>query len=95
MLVRIRLCGRRDRGKDPQQSLALGLAALLTPSALIAFTVSFWSIAAHLRWTTDFFVSSGVFSHWQAWLIAAAVLFLAARVLNRYALREDVSQRNA
>ena len=87
MLVRIRL-HRRAGGEDPQQSLALGLAALLTPSALIAFTISFWSIAAHLHWTTDFFVSSGLFSHWQAWLIAAAALFFAARVLNRYASRE-------
>jgi hypothetical protein len=95
MLVRIRLYRRRDHAKDTQQSLALGLAALLTPSALVAFTISFWSIAAHLHWTTDFFVSSGLFSHWQAWLIAAAVLFLAARVLNRYASREDASQRNA
>jgi hypothetical protein len=87
MLVRIRL-RRHARGEDPQQSLALGLAALLTPSALIAFTISFWSIAAHLHWTTDFFVSSGVFSHWQAWLIAAAALFFTARMLNRYATRE-------
>ena len=87
MLVRIRLHRRAGR-EDPQQRLALGLAALLTPSALIAFTISFWSIAAHLHWTTDFFVSSGLFSHWQAWLIAAAALFFAARVLNRYASRE-------
>ena len=88
MLVRIRLGKRPTRGKYPQQSLALGLAALLTPSALVAFTISFWSIAAHLHWTTDFFVSSGVFSHWQAWLIGAVALFFAARVLSRYASRE-------
>jgi hypothetical protein len=88
MLVRIRRYKRREPGEAPQPSLALGLAALLTPSALIAFTISSWSIAANLHWTANFFISSGLFSHWQVWLIAAAGLLLVARMLNRYASRE-------
>jgi hypothetical protein len=87
MVVRIRYHTRDGRAKGPRHNLALGLAALLAPSALIAFIMSFWGIAAQLHWTTNFVVSSGPFSHWQAWLIAASALLFAARVLNRYATR--------
>jgi len=63
--------------------VALAVASLLTPCALLAFTLSFWSIAADLRWTTAFFVSTGFFSHWQVWLGGAAVLLVLARVLGQ------------
>ncbi len=51
----------------------------------MAFTISIWNLAAHLRWTPDFFVSGGLFSHWQVWLFTAALLLLFAWLLNRYA----------
>jgi cation transport ATPase len=89
MLVRIRWKKRSQSDRRRLRNLALALASLLTPSALIAFTIAFWRISADLRWTGDFFISTGIFSHWQVWLIAAAVLLLIARVLGRYALRED------
>lgn len=85
MLVRIRF---RAQGSDQAPRFrdeALALAALLTPSALIAFTIFFWSISSDLRWTRNFLVSSGPFAHWQVWLGAAAALLLIARILNRYA----------
>jgi hypothetical protein len=80
--------GRTDNGAQ-LRSLTFALAALLTPSALVAFTIFFWSITAELHLTTNFFVPTGLFSHWQVWLVAAAVLLLAARLLNRYAMREN------
>jgi hypothetical protein len=88
MLVRI--CWKKPAQADRQglRSLALALASLLTPSALVAFTMAFWRISADLRWTGDFFISTGMFSHWQVWLIGAAVLLFVARVLDRYAQRE-------
>ena len=80
----------KERGRPQQlRAVASAFAALLGPSALIALAVSFWSIAADLRWTSDFFVSTGLFSHWQVWLITAAVLLVAARLLNRYAERNE------
>jgi hypothetical protein len=54
------------------------------PAALLAFTLAFWRIAADLHWTSDFFISRGIFSHWQVWLVTAAVLVLCASALNRW-----------
>jgi cation transport ATPase len=87
MLVRIRWKKRSQSDRRRLRNLALALASLLTPSALIAFTIAFWRISADLRWTGDFFISTGIFSHWQVWLITAAVLLLIARVLDRFAQR--------
>jgi hypothetical protein len=70
---------------DRQRQFALLLAALLAPSALIAFTLAFWVIASEMRWTGEFFVSSGLLSHWQIWLFTAAVLLALSRLLDRYA----------
>ncbi len=75
-------------GSEMQEHAALLLAALLVPSALLAFTMAFWSIASDLHWTGDFFLSSGLFSHWQVWLCTAAVLLLVSRLLDRFARDE-------
>ena len=66
MLVRIRRRKRIRGAERKHSSFALGLAALLAPSALIAFTIAFWNIAARFHWAANFFVSTGPFSHWQA-----------------------------
>jgi hypothetical protein len=90
MVVRIRLNRYNARGSELRNT-ALAVAALLTPSALIAFTISFWSIAADFRWTGNFFVSNGPFSHWQVWIVTAALLALLARLLQHFAEAEHDS----
>src|ERR1700744_3693053 len=67
---------------DRQRQLILLLAALLASSALIAFTMAFWIIASDLKWTGEFFLTGGLFSHWQVWLCTAAVLLLMSRLLD-------------
>lgn len=86
MLVRIQL-GRQGSDAAPFRDEALAIAALLTPASLLAFAIFLWSISSDLRWTTNFFISTGPFAHWQCWLAAAATLLLVARLLNRYAQR--------
>ena len=86
MVVRIRF-GKgpkvaRKRGKN--QRVALTVAALLTPAAFTASVLALWRIAADLNWTNSFAFPSGILSHWQVWLAAAAGLQLCARLLNRY-----------
>lgn len=85
MLVRIRFSAQPANDAPRFRNEALALASLLTPAALIAFTLFFWSISCDLRWTTNFFVASGLFSHWQVWLLCAAGLLVFARLLSRYA----------
>ncbi len=86
MRVRIQLGAgphiHRKVGKN--RRVALALAALLTPGALMACVLALWRLAADLRWTSDFAISSGLFSHWLVWIGVAVILqFLAIR-LNRY-----------
>jgi hypothetical protein len=85
MVVRLML--KRGRpllhksGKN--RHLALGLAALLTPAALMAYVLGFWRLAADIGVAGEFGIT-GLFSHWQIWILIAAVLHLSGYVLNRY-----------
>lgn len=69
--------------------MALAVGSLLTPLALVAFTVSFWGFAAEFSWASGFFISAGLFSHWQVWLAAAGLFLLFARLLSSYGSGED------
>ena len=104
MLVRIRLSSP-DLLKQPGESfqslsslsqirletLALMTSVLLTPSALLAFTMGLWIISSELKWTREFFLPRGLFSHWQIWICTAGVLLLLARLLNRFGTDEAKS----
>jgi hypothetical protein len=87
MVLRIRFGTGPKVGKKtrPNQRLALAVASLLTPAAAVTAVLAFWRIAADLDWTGSFAISAGFFSHWQVWLVAAALLQFCAYMLNRYA----------
>ncbi len=53
---------------------AMALAALLDPAAVMALALALWGIAAARAWVGSFAIASGVFSHWETWLGAAAAL---------------------
>ena len=91
MIVRIRFgrgakIAKRSRR---QHRFALGIAGLLTPAALLAAVLGLWRIAADMNWSGRFAISTGFFSHWQVWLGLAIALEVCARLLNRYATREE------
>ncbi len=70
MVVRLRLSrgwsGQRESRKRSPGLLAI--AALLQPAAVMAGVLAFWRFGADLQWTSEFAISSGVLSHWQAWV---------------------------
>lgn len=86
MVVRIRLSSgtkvRQKRRKN--QHVALALASLLTPAAVMACALALWRISADLKATGQFPIANGLFSHWQVWITLAALLQFAATLLNRY-----------
>jgi hypothetical protein len=87
MVVRIRFAKGPKLGSkrtERNKTTALAAAALLTPAALVASVLALWRIAADLNFTNRFAIASGLFSHWQVWLAAAAALQVCSRVLNRY-----------
>ena len=91
MVVRIRF-GRGHqvyKVKGKNRRLALALSALLTPAAVMASVLGFWRLAADMKWTGEFGIASGLFSHWQVWLAAAGLLQFAAWTLNRYGRDHD------
>ena len=90
MVVRIRLGKRRNPANQRAQNrrIALGISALLNPSALMALALAFWRLGADLNLTSSFAIPSGLFSHWQVWLGTAALLELCAFALNRYGQSE-------
>src|SRR6185295_3568272 len=85
MIVRIRLKRgrliRRKPGKN--RELASAFAALLIPAALMAYVLGFWRLASDMGMAGEFGIE-GLFSHWQIWIVLAAVLTITSSVLNRY-----------
>jgi hypothetical protein len=66
---------------------AEAIGALLTPTALMAWVLGLWGIAAKLNWTTSFVILTGPFSRWEIWLCVAALLKSCEFILNRMAQR--------
>jgi hypothetical protein len=85
MIARIKLQrGRpiqRKQGKNRHVALALG--ALLIPGSLMAYVLGFWRLASDLGIAGEFGIT-GVFSHWQIWIVTAVAMQLSASVLTRY-----------
>jgi len=92
MVVRIRLSSgtRVQHKRRKNQHVALAMAALLTPAALMACVLVFWRLAADVNVTAQFPITHGLFSHWQIWLALAASLQFFATVLNRYGKSEGM-----
>jgi hypothetical protein len=97
MIVRLRFARgpkvQRKRGKSRQ--VALALASLLTPAALMTLVLALWRLGTDLGWAGPFAVSSGFFSHWQVWIGVSAGLFVVAAYLNRYGHEGDRARTEA
>lgn len=85
MIARIRLNrGRpiqRRRGKNRHVALAVG--ALLVPLALMAYVLGLWKVASDMG-VAAAFPMTGLFSHWQVWIVVGVLLHLAAASFSRY-----------
>jgi hypothetical protein len=86
MKVRIRFARGTKVGRFHRKNrrLALAVGALLNPATVTACVLALWRLAADLHWTNTFFISSGLFSHWQVWMVCAALVHFCSRALNRY-----------
>jgi hypothetical protein len=61
------------------EALVSFIGAFLTPLALMEGALGVWRLCADLGWTGNFFIGSGLLSHWQVW-IALAIATQAASV---------------
>ena len=85
MILRIRLPrGRQmERREGKNRHIALAFGALLTPLALMAYVLGLWRLASDMGFAGEFGIT-GVFSHWQIWMLAGAALQVTGSYLNRY-----------
>jgi hypothetical protein len=65
------------------QKVAVALPALLTPVAVAAYSLALWRLGADLGLTGEFFVSRGLFSHWQVWLALGLGTHLTSTMARR------------
>jgi hypothetical protein len=91
MVLRIKLQrGRpilRKHGKN--RHVALAMASLLTPLALMAYVLGFWRLASDMGLAGAFGIT-GLFSHWQIWIVIAVTLTITGVSLNRYGSGGDL-----
>jgi len=91
MVVRIRFnygSALRKTAAANRQA-ALITSSLMTPVAVMAWALGCWRIAADLRWTGEFAIAKGLFSHWQVWIAVAIAVQFGAFLLHRYAGGDD------
>ena len=95
MRVRIRLKRgpKVHKKRRKNQHVALALASLLTPAAVMAVVLAFWRLSADIKATSQFPITDGLFSHWQVWVSCATLLQLFAVVLNRYGNPQHAVQK--
>ena len=63
--------------------VVLAVSTLLRPVALTAIVFAVWRVTADMSWTKDFPIPSGLFSHWQVWLVLGVLLQMASTTLGR------------
>ena len=76
-------------GERKNRRVALAMASLLVPIAVMAMVLGIWRLAADLKIAGDFAIASGLFSHWQVWIASAMMLTFLSRLLNRYGRSDD------
>jgi hypothetical protein len=82
--IRLRVSPAFERRLARNRELASMAAALLTPAAAMALVLGVWRLGADLKWTGEFAITRGIFSHWQVWIAMAGLLQTCASILNRY-----------
>ncbi len=79
--VQPRLQPALDRTAETSQEALRLVVAFLTPAAVIAGVLGAWRLSSDLGWTDQFFITNGLFSHWQVWFaLAGGLPFLAAAI---------------
>ena len=65
------------------------IVASITPAALTALSLGLWRLTTDLEWTEWFPVSSGLLSHWQAWIaLGIALKFGASTLVSKLHLQQ-------
>jgi hypothetical protein len=91
MIVRIqlRVGPKVDTNRNMDVKVALAVASLLTPGAMLCFVLALWRLLADLNVTTTFIFEGGLLSHWQVWMAMGGAVQMASVYLDRYGRRGE------
>ena len=78
-----------DELTDVPRRYAPLAAHLLTPVALTSYVLAFWRFGADMNWVSEFFLSKGLLSRWQVWLLLGAATQATAHQLHRLTRSND------
>ncbi len=94
MVIRLRFSRgpKVAKQRDSNRQVALAMASLLTPAALMALALALWRLGTDLKIAGPFAITTGFFSHWQVWIGTSAALFISAAYLNRYGHSRDAQE---
>jgi hypothetical protein len=70
---------------DPVVTSVAATAFLLTGASVLAGALGAWRFGADHGWTNSFFITDGLFSHYQLWFAAATGAQMTAVLLKRWA----------
>jgi hypothetical protein len=86
MQVRIRMSvgPRLALKRRPDAKLALAVASLLTPAAVLCVVMALWGVLSDTNYLQKFVIEEGLFSHWQVWLALGIAIQSAGLMLERY-----------
>lgn len=65
------------------QEIAPVFRHFLMPIAVAGYALAAWRLGADLNLTGEFFISRGLFSHWQVWLALSVGTHLSATYFDR------------
>jgi hypothetical protein len=96
MVVRVRITAfprvrRGNSGQGISGEFAPALAGLLTLVSVVCFVMSAWKLFSEFGWAGNFFISAGIFSHWQIWIAGAVAAQLISFRLSRSRPRPLIS----
>jgi hypothetical protein len=75
---------------ETAQQFGALLAALMGPAVFSSYVFALWSLADNLGWTDSFVFHNGPLSNWLIWLSFAILLNVAASILRRHTMPEEV-----
>jgi hypothetical protein len=81
--IAMRLQPAIERSAVLSREMAGVVAFALRPAALLALAMGVWRLGIDIGWTQDFFISAGLLSHWQVWMMLALCVQMTAAFLER------------
>jgi hypothetical protein len=96
MVVRIRFPkgSRVEQRAGKNAHIAAMAGGIMTMASVACLMLAAWRLTADLNWTDEFFIRTGLLSHWQIWLALTIATSTASVRLWRYIRVMEAMERD-